>query len=355
VFFTPIDTSVLLITFFSSFVVIFFPKITSELLFFNYYLLVRTLLNNPLPPPCLPSSSNVYVHPPREMETSRTPMASEAQVMYTDGHDLPTPQINPPPPPAVHSQIGAQRVDYDPAQNGSFSAEPSRSEHIQNESKYDTPHPTPNISVTNDKFHSLIEQKERELHDINSYRLNTLQSLLSEKEEVALNMQSKFEKLKNDFLFNVKLIEERDRELDRYETVIRQLQEKIEEFASEIQRKDTELADRISENKTEVARGQEQDNFWKLKVKEGREEIDRLRWESEEMRRRGGEEIESMRRETQRLLRERDEDMELQRREVTATFDEVMRSREGEGRRREEDLKQNVRELEVSFIESCPI
>lgn len=38
--------------------------------------------------------------------------------------------------------------------------------------------------------------------------------------------------------------------------------------------------------------------------------------------------------------------MESQRREVTNTFDEVLRVREMEGRRREEELRTNIREGE---------
>jgi len=177
--------------------------------------------------------------------------------------------------------------------------------------------------------------KEKELHDINEYRISSLQSLLSEKSTLASTLSQKFTSLKSDFNFNMKLIEDRDRELDRYEGMIQQLQGKVEELGTEVERKNVEVAERVSEGKAEVARGAEQDQFWKKKVAEGREEVDRLRWEGEEGRRRGAEEVESMRRETQRLLREREEDMELMRREVTATFDEVMRGREAEGRRRE--------------------
>ena len=188
--------------------------------------------------------------------------------MYATANDYqqyPTPNINPPPPPPVHSQFSDDNKQL------------TQDENQQNAT---------NMLPVNDKFHSLIMTKERELHDINEYRMNTLQSLLNEKEGIAQNLQQKFTQLKSDFNFNMKLIEDRDRELDRYEGVIKQLQEKIVELGEDLGRKDGELVERVSENKAEVARSQEQDNFWKGKVKESRDEVDRLRWEGEESRRR---------------------------------------------------------------------
>ena len=48
----------------------------------------------------------------------------------------------------------------------------------------------------------------------------------------------------------------------------------------------------------------------------------------------------------------RAQDMEAQRREVTGTFDEVLRVREMEGRRREEEIKNNLRECESRLSEA---
>ena len=64
----------------------------------------------------------------------------------------------------------------------------------------------------------LILQKEKELHDINEYRIHTLETLLQEKErELAEHKQQKA-KLKEDFNYNLKLLEERDGELERYDS-----------------------------------------------------------------------------------------------------------------------------------------
>ena len=73
-------------------------------------------------------------------------------------------------------------------------------------------------TVTEGPFRSLIAQKERELHDINEYRLKSMEEAVRTREASEKAIRIKFKKLKDDFVFNLRLIEERDRELDKYET-----------------------------------------------------------------------------------------------------------------------------------------
>jgi len=62
----------------------------------------------------------------------------------------------------------------------------------------------------------LIQQKERELHDINEYRLHTLESLIADKERESEAARERLAKLKDDFTYNLRLLEERDAELERW-------------------------------------------------------------------------------------------------------------------------------------------
>ena len=56
----------------------------------------------------------------------------------------------------------------------------------------------------------LIMQKEKELHDINEYRIHTLESLVSDKEKDITEHKQRLQKMKDDFCFNLKLLEERE-------------------------------------------------------------------------------------------------------------------------------------------------
>ena len=68
-----------------------------------------------------------------------------------------------------------------------------------------------------DTLRELIMTKEKELHDINEYRIQTLESLLAEKERDANEAKQRMSKLKDDFTYNLRLLEERDAELERYD------------------------------------------------------------------------------------------------------------------------------------------
>ena len=73
----------------------------------------------------------------------------------------------------------------------------------------------PASSQSSGGLRGLIAQKERELHDINEYRLHTLESLVAEREREAGVAKESLAKLKEDFAYNLRLLEERDAELER--------------------------------------------------------------------------------------------------------------------------------------------
>lgn len=53
----------------------------------------------------------------------------------------------------------------------------------------------------------------QELHDINEFRLQTLESLMAEKEKELTDAKARTTKLKEDFSYNLRLLEERDAEV----------------------------------------------------------------------------------------------------------------------------------------------
>jgi hypothetical protein len=102
----------------------------------------------------------------------------------------------------------------------------------------------------------------------------------------------------------------------------------------------------MDRSRKEVLGVKEEVDFWRSKFDSMVKESDESRFKFERERDSMLRDVEEGRREQQRITREREEDMEAQRREVTGTFDEVLRVREMEGRRREEELKNSLREVE---------
>ena len=67
---------------------------------------------------------------------------------------------------------------------------------------------------------TLIGQKEKELQDMNEYRIRALEGAIAERDRQVMELRENFKKLKVDFQYNLKLIEDRDAELERYEKMV---------------------------------------------------------------------------------------------------------------------------------------
>ena len=88
------------------------------------------------------------------------------------------------------------------------------------------------ISTTSLK--ELEAQKARELKEIQQYQASAVEASLKKKEQALLELQQKFQQLRNDFEYNLKLLEERDKELAQYDEVFEQLKNIINNKSAEI-------------------------------------------------------------------------------------------------------------------------
>ncbi|KAL3663951.1 hypothetical protein V7S43_010840 [Phytophthora oleae] len=196
---------------------------------------------------------------------------------------------------------------------------------------------------------SLILEKEKELHDINEYRIRTLEALLHDKETAATGAKQKLSKLQEDFKYNLKLLEGRDEELALYDANFASLKNVLrdrEAELSEIRAREAELQVEIQRFKQ---RAEEQEAQYQQKLKDARAQMEGARWKFDDELRRQQDAMETQRRSMERQTREKEDDVENQRRELTVTFDEVMRQRETEFKRASDDLQGKVRELELKM------
>lgn len=79
------------------------------------------------------------------------------------------------------------------------------------------------ISVETSSLLGLVEQKENEWREAQQLQNKSLQNALKEKERQLNNERVRFRKLKEDFEYNLKLLEERDQELQRYDALFSQV------------------------------------------------------------------------------------------------------------------------------------
>lgn len=79
------------------------------------------------------------------------------------------------------------------------------------------------ISVETSSLQGLVEQKENEWREAQQLQNKSLQNALKDEERQLNNERVRFRKLKEDFEYNLKLLEERDQELQRYDALFSQV------------------------------------------------------------------------------------------------------------------------------------
>ncbi|CAN0110215.1 unnamed protein product, partial [Scytosiphon promiscuus] len=193
----------------------------------------------------------------------------------------------------------------------------------------------------------LIETKERELHEIHDFRIRSLEGLLEEREVALADSFARYDKLKEDFKFNLGLIEDRDVELGRYEAAVQGLKDDSHgKSCVEASEAKMRLDEALSVHRQAAARENEQQGYWQAKCKALRDEMDGLRWAREEESRASRERAEAQRAALTRQLREREDELEAQRADSAEAFDRIMQQRQEEAQARESELALQLREAE---------
>eukprot|EP01066_Platyproteum_vivax_P016355 Platyproteum_vivax@DN7092_c0_g1_i1.p1 len=91
------------------------------------------------------------------------------------------------------------------------------------------------------EYRSLLRQKQQELLTLNEQRFDELQADLINKQSHIDHLESNFSILQNDFKYNLKLISDRDAELEKYDGVVLQLKEALKNKENDIERVNTEI------------------------------------------------------------------------------------------------------------------
>ena len=182
----------------------------------------------------------------------------------------------------------------------------------------------------NGHLRGLILQKEKELHDINEYRIHTLESLVSDKEKDITEHKQRLQKMKDDFCFNLKLLEERDAELERYDASFSSLKAVVRERDQELSELKIATAELQHSVKQERERAAEAESYYQQKVAQLREEGEAARWKRDDELRTQRDEFESLKRDFVRQVRELQDTLERERREAASGFEAASVQREKE-------------------------
>ncbi|XP_052770763.1 coiled-coil domain-containing protein 57-like isoform X1 [Mya arenaria] len=201
--------------------------------------------------------------------------------------------------------------------------------------------------VKSDQWREIAAQKEREWKDITEHRIETLEQACQEKDRQLTEERGKFLKLKEDFKYNLRLLEERDTELDRYDASFADLKAQLNTKNAEVSECKIAIDDLKTQLNCEGKSREELQLHYQARLREKQAEIDTYRSSKDGEVQEERKEYESFKRKLQRQLTELQEEMDAQKREITTEYEEAMRKREHEFRIQADEMSAKVLEYEL--------
>ncbi|KAJ3051811.1 Coiled-coil domain-containing protein 57 [Rhizophlyctis rosea] len=170
----------------------------------------------------------------------------------------------------------------------------------------------------------LLARKEKELHNI----YGTLEQTLKDKDQECQDLRVRFKSLQDDFVYNLQLLEERDKELERYDMTTEELRIDIAERETRINEHKSLLNEKtyeLSQLKTLLQTQEQQHND---AIRRLRREQEQLEQQHELALSERSEAFEQTRMDLQLELKAAKQQQDLQREAFTAEIDKLKRQSE---------------------------
>eukprot|EP00062_Callorhinchus_milii_P004534 gi/632943018/ref/XP_007886733.1/ PREDICTED: coiled-coil domain-containing protein 57 isoform X2 [Callorhinchus milii] len=201
-------------------------------------------------------------------------------------------------------------------------------------------------------FDELLARKEQEWKELQTRRFQLLETTLRDVKTQLKEQQEKFTLLKEDFKYNLKVLDERDRELERYDSMFSHL--KVVESSKQAEISELRIRiDKMQEAVNMEAKTQEQLELrYQQQLKQHQLDLEKTRSSKHSETNRHREEYEKLKRELERKIREVEGELSLQKQELLAEFDAEMRQREHEFTLRADEMSNVVltNELKVKLL-----
>eukprot|EP01031_Cornospumella_fuschlensis_P033287 gene33287-40270_t len=192
----------------------------------------------------------------------------------------------------------------------------------------------------------LIRLKEKELHQFQDIRNSQLEAMIAEKDKKIQEMKQKFELLKDDFQYNLQLIEARDKEIEKLDLLVKTTQKKNDELEQRVKGLNNKI-DHLQLKEAERTEKLEQDKLMHKRVlDELKAVIESMQWSADEEIKTKSQEIERLKNEMFQLNRLKEEALESQRKDLTATFEAIIQNREESFQEKESEIASQIHLLE---------
>nr|XP_021493106.1 coiled-coil domain-containing protein 57 [Meriones unguiculatus] len=198
----------------------------------------------------------------------------------------------------------------------------------------------------------LLARKEEEWRALQAQRALLQEAALQEVQHRLEEAQGKLQRLQEDFVYNLQVLEERDRELQRYDAEFTQARRREEAGQAEASELRIEVAKLRQELSREARHTEELQHQLQLTLQEHRLELEHVHSDKSSEVDQQREQCETLKWKLERTLKEFDSELTLQRQELLLEFESEMRRREHEFQLRAEDMSNAVltKELELKQL-----
>ncbi|XP_058025479.1 coiled-coil domain-containing protein 57 isoform X2 [Ahaetulla prasina] len=201
-------------------------------------------------------------------------------------------------------------------------------------------------------LNELLICKEQELKELQARQIHFQETTLQETRKQLQEMHRKYNSLKEDFTYNLKILEERDRELEHYDTLFIQL--KMVENANQAEVSDLRIqVDKLQQALAQETKKQEAlKDQYQQKLKEHQIALEQLHSSKDSDISHYHEEYENMKEQLERKLQEVEGELALQRQELLVEIDTEIKKREHEFRQKADEMSNLVlsHELKVKLL-----
>uniref|UniRef100_A0A8C6XLH8 Coiled-coil domain containing 57 n=1 Tax=Naja naja TaxID=35670 RepID=A0A8C6XLH8_NAJNA len=198
----------------------------------------------------------------------------------------------------------------------------------------------------------LLICKEQELKELQARQIHFQETTLQETRKQLQEMHRKFNSLKEDFTYNLKVLEERDKELEHYDTLFIQL--KMVENTNQAEASDLRIqVDKLQQALAQETKKQEAlKDQYQRKLKEHHLALDQLHSSKDADISHYHEEYENMKQQLERKLQEAEGELALQRQELLVAIDTEIKEREHDFRVKADEMSNLVlsHELKVKLL-----
>ncbi|KAL3877357.1 hypothetical protein ACJMK2_035079 [Sinanodonta woodiana] len=193
----------------------------------------------------------------------------------------------------------------------------------------------------------LAAQKEKEWRELTELRIQSLENEIQAKDKKISEEGTKFQQLKEDFKYNLRLIAERDQELERYDLTVSEYKAQLNVKTAEVSELRIQIDDFKSQINREARSREELQMHYQHRLREKQDEIDSFKCAKDGEIQQERKEFEAFKRNLQRQMTELAEEMDAQKRELTSGFEEAMKKREHEFRVKADEMSTKVLEYEL--------